>query len=379
MTQAIVPNSDQMDGSTEQMTTPSADATEADDQKSTSQLDLAALTTYLESATPGAVRGTLSASLIGGGRSNPTYRVTDGDRTWVLRRPPYGHVLPSAHDMKREFTVISALAGTPVPVPETVLLCEDASVLGASFYLMELVDGLPVGTVEQASVLTPEERRRLGFALADTVADLHGVDPASVGLGSFGRPDGYLERQLSRWGRQWESSRTTDRPEVAVLLDKLSRALPQSQFPGIVHGDVKLDNVLASRDDAGKIVAVLDWEMATLGDTLADVGIMLSFWDQPGTADSPITKGLARLDGFPTRAELLDRYATRRGIDLPNVDWYTVFADFKIAVILEGIGARHAQGDTVGGGFDDIADMVGPLLQRALDLAAVSTVSELRR
>ena len=361
------------------MTTPCADATGNDEQKLTPGLDLAALTTYLEAASPDAFRGPLSASLIGGGRSNPTYRIADADRTWVLRRPPYGHVLPSAHDMKREFTVISALAGTAVPVPKTVLLCEDVSVLGAAFYLMELVDGRSVGTVDQVSALTPEERQRLGFALADTFADLHGVDPMSVGLGSFGRPDGYLERQLDRWARQWEASRTADRPEVAVLLDKLRRALPVTRFPGIVHGDVKLDNVLASCTDPGEIVAVLDWEMATLGDTLADVGIMLSFWDQPGTVDSPITKGLARLDGFPTRAELLDRYATRRGIELPDVDWYTVFADFKIAVILEGIGARHAHGDTVGEGFDDIADMVGPLLQRALDLAAVSTVPELRR
>ncbi|MFC9767339.1 phosphotransferase family protein [Rhodococcus jostii] len=361
------------------MTTSHAEADTHEGREDSAGVDLTALAHYLDSALDGGVCGDLAVSLISGGRSNPTYRVADADRTWVLRRPPYGHVLPSAHDMKREFTVIRGLAGTAVPVPDAVLLCEDKDVLGAAFYLMELVDGTPVGTVEQASALTPDDRRRLGLDLADTLAALHGVDPDAVGLGSFGRPGGYLERQLDRWARQWEASRTTDRPEVAVLLDKLRRALPTSHFPGIVHGDVKLDNVLASRDDAGKIVAVLDWEMATLGDTLADVGIMLSFWDQPGAVDNPVTKGLARLDGFPTRAELLDRYATRRGIEIPDIDWYTVFADFKIAVILEGINARHAQGDTVGGGFDDVGDMVGPLLQRALDLAAVSPVSELRR
>lgn len=342
-------------------------------------LDLGVLAGYLRGVLPEALAGDLTATLIGGGRSNPTYRLTDGERSWVLRRPPYGHVLPSAHDMKREFTVIEALGGSAVPVPRAVHLCEDTSVLGARFYLMELVDGVAVGTVEQAGVLTSDERRRLGFDLADTLAALHGVDPNAVGLTEFGRSDGYLARQLRRWSQQWEASASVDRPEVAVLLDKLRRALPDSRFPGIVHGDVKLDNVLVSPADRGRIVSVLDWEMATLGDTLADVGIMLGFWDVPGEEPNPITRGLATLDGFPSRAELLDRYATARGIDLPDVDWYVVFADFKLAVILEGIAARHAKGETVGDGFDGVADMAGPLLARALDLAAASSVAELRR
>lgn len=343
------------------------------------ELDLDALAAHLQATLAGGLAGPLTASLIGGGRSNPTYRLTDGESVWVLRRPPYGHVLPSAHDMKREYTVIEALGGSAVPVPAAVHLCEDTAVLGAPFYLMDLVDGRPVGTIEQAEGLTSEHRRGLGLALADTLADLHDIDPAAVGLDDFGRPDGYLERQLNRWARQWESSKTTDRPEVAVLLDKLGRALPRSRFPGIVHGDVKLDNVLVSRDDPARIVTVLDWEMATLGDTLADVGIMLSFWDIPGRPVNPITRGLATLDGFPSRAELLERYASRRGVELPEVDWYVVFADFKIAVILEGIAARHAQGETVGEGFDGVGDMAEPLLQRALDLAARSSDPELRR
>ena len=343
------------------------------------ELDLDALGVHLQATLPGGIAGPLSATLVGGGRSNPTYRLTDGENVWVLRRPPYGHVLPSAHDMKREYTVIDALAGSAVPVPAAVHLCEDTHILGAPFYLMELVDGRSVGTVSQAEALTPGQRHRLGLDLADTLADLHEIDPASVGLSEFGRPDGYLERQLKRWERQWVSSKTSERSEVAALLGKLSRAMPRTRFPGIVHGDVKLDNVLVAHEDPASIVAVLDWEMATLGDTLADVGIMLSFWDVPGSPFNPVTKGLATLDGFPTRAELVDRYAARRGIELTEIDWYTVFADLKIAVILEGIHARHLQGDTVGEGFEDIADMVGPLLQRALELAETSSLHELRQ
>lgn len=356
-----------------------ASSTTSDAGRVVSGLDLDALSTYLSTHLAGGIDGEITASLISGGRSNPTYRVADGSNTWVLRRPPFGHVLPSAHDMVREFTVIDALASTSVPVPEAFLLCEDEDVLGATFYLMELIDGNSIGTPESAAALLPADRERAGLAFADVLADLHSVDPDSVGLNTFGRTNGYLERQLDRWSRQWDASRTTDRPEVAALLDKLRRAVPTTSLPGIVHGDVKLDNVLYSRSDPGKIVALLDWEMATLGDTLADVGIMLSFWDQPGAVDNPITRGLARLDGFPSRAALLERYADRRNIDLPDIDWYTVFADFKIAVILEGINARHAKGDTVGEGFDDVADMVGPLLQRALDLTRTSSVHELRR
>ena len=322
--------------------------------------------------------GALTASLIGGGRSNPTYRLADGARSWVLRRPPYGHVLPSAHDMVREFTVIEALGGTAVPVPQAVHLCEDIDVLGAPFYLMELVDGVAVGTPEQAEVLTAAERRRLGFDFADTLAALHAIDPASVGLAEFGRADGYLERQLGRWERQWEASRTVHRPEVDDILALLRKSLPDSRFPGIVHGDVKLDNVLVDRTDRGRIVTLLDWEMATLGDTLADVGIMLGFWDVPGEAPNPITRGIAAMDGFPTRSEMLERYAATRGVELPDVDWYVVFADFKMAVIMEGIAARHAKGETVGDGFDGVADMTATLLHRALDQADRSSVPTLR-
>ncbi|WCT06044.1 phosphotransferase family protein [Rhodococcus qingshengii] len=353
------------------MSTTTADAS--------TELDLVKLGDHLSLALPDGITGTLSADLIAGGRSNPTYRLTDGEQVWVLRRPPYGHVLPSAHDMRREFTVIDALQGTAVPVPAAIHLCEDESILGASFYLMDMVDGVGVGTVEQARTLDAADRRRLGFELADTLAALHDIDPHSVGLSEFGRPHGYLERQLRRWEQQWQASSLTCRPEADLLLGKLGRALPQRSVHGIVHGDVKLDNVLVSASDRGRIVAVLDWEMATLGDTLADVGVMLSFWDTAGIPHHPITRGLATLEGFPSRTEMLERYALARGIDLPDVDWYIVFADLKIAIIMEGIAARHARGETVGDGFEGVSDMAEPLMQRALDLASRSTVPELRR
>ncbi|BAD58393.1 phosphotransferase family protein [Nocardia farcinica] len=341
--------------------------------------DLRALRDYLATALDDGIAGELTASLIGGGRSNPTYLITDDARTWVLRRPPYGHVLPSAHDMGREFTVLSALCDSPVPVPRPVHLCRDTEVLGAPFYLMEHVVGRSVGTPEDAAELTVPQRRSLGFEFADTLAALHDVDVDRVGLADFGRPDGYLERQLERWARQWRASATRERPEVELLLDTLGRSIPVTRFPGIVHGDVKLDNVLVSPQDPTLIVAVLDWEMATLGDTFADVGILLSFWDVPGVPVNPITRGLTALEGFPTRAELLGRYAEQRGVELSDIEWYAVFADLKIAVILEGINARHRQGETVGDGFDGVADMVGPLLRRALDLAAASDLPGPRR
>jgi aminoglycoside phosphotransferase (APT) family kinase protein len=332
-------------------------------------IDLTALTLYLDGQLEGGVRGTLTASLISGGRSNPTYEIADSRRTWILRRPPLGRVLPSAHNMEREYRVIHALSGTVVPVPKPVLMCSSTNVLGAPFYLMEKIDGQTIRTPEDAAELPVEDRGRLGMAMADTLAALHKVDPAAVGLSDFGRPEGYLDRQLDRWEAQWRASRTKDRPEVDLLLDILRRTVPTTLFSGIVHGDFKIDNVMVANDDGGSVIAVLDWEMATLGDTLADVGILLSFWDEPGRPHNPVTGGLTAVAGFPSRAEVLERYSKQRGIELPETDWYVVFADMKIAVILEGIHARYLGGQTVGAGFEDIEEMVGPLLKRALDLA----------
>jgi aminoglycoside phosphotransferase (APT) family kinase protein len=341
-------------------------------------LDLIRVTDFLAGRV-GALVEPLGASLISGGRSNPTYLLTSGERRWILRRPPYGHVLPSAHDVAREYVVLRALLDSAVPVPRALFLCQDPEVIGAPFYVMDFVDGVLLDTVQTARSVTPADRRRASFAMARAIANLHEINAETVGLGDFGRPHGYLERQLARWAKQWQASRMTDRPEVEILLAKLGREVPENHFPGIVHGDVKLDNIVVAPHDYSRIAAVLDWEMATVGDTLCDVGIMLGFWDKGATTDNPLTAGMTRLEGFPSRSELLECYAQQRGIEPPCLDWYLVFADFKLAVIMEGIHARHSAGATVGRGFDGVADMVTPLLQRALLTAADSSLPELRR
>lgn len=341
-------------GSTSEVAPPSA-----------AQVDVRALRIYLEEALPGGVAGDLHVELLPGGRSNPTFRLADTTRRWILRRPPYGHVLPTAHDMGREYRVQAALADTAVPVARTVMLCEDESILGAPFYLMEMVDGVTLRDRVQTSQLSVVQRRRLSEALVDILASLHEVDPIEVGLAGWGRPDGYLERQLRRWHQQWEASETAPRREVDELLDLLGRTCPTTSNTGIVHGDFKLDNVMVDPKDPTRVRAVLDWELSTLGDTLTDVGILLSFWDEPGELPNPISQGATALDGFPSREEMARRYANARGIDLEDLSWYLVFADLKIAIILEGIHARHRRGQTVGKGFDGVEDMVDVLLQRA--------------
>ncbi|WP_037609211.1 phosphotransferase family protein [Streptacidiphilus rugosus] len=310
--------------------------------------------------------GPLTAELISGGKSNLTYRLTDGKHRWVLRRPPLGHVLATAHDMGREHRVIAALAGTAVPVPRVHLLCADDEVLGAPFYLMDEVAGTVYRTAEDAAGLGPERARALSFRLIDVLAELHAVDPADVGLADFGRPEGYLERQVSRWHRQAEGSRSREIPGLDELQQRLSEGVPASQRATIVHGDYRLDNTIAADDDS--IAAVLDWEMATLGDPLADLGLMKVYWDIAGRMPgNPVAGAVSPELGFPAMAELVDRYAATTGLDVTPLPWYTAFAQYKLAVIAEGIHYRFIQGKTVGEGFSHLGAMVPPLVALALD------------
>ncbi|MEU5190398.1 phosphotransferase family protein [Streptomyces klenkii] len=327
-------------------------------------LDPERLRAHLERELPGLVRGPLAAELIEGGRSNLTYAVSDGTGRWVVRRPPLGHVLATAHDMRREHRVISALHRTAaVPVPGALLLCEDESVLGAPFYVMEFVEGTPYRTAAQLTEIGPDRTRKVVLGLADTLVRLHAVDPEAAGLADFGRPDGFLERQLRRWGKQLEASRNRELPGIDALRSGLAAALPASPAATVVHGDYRLDNVLIGVDDA--VAAVLDWEMSTLGDPLTDLGLLVMYSEQEPVPGSPIST-TRDAPGHPDPAEIVERYAAASGRDVSALPWYTAFAYFKLAVILEGIHYRYTLGQTVGAGFDRIGQLVPLFIDNGL-------------
>lgn len=332
-------------------------------------VDLDALAAWLDTERPGLRAGELSGSVLAGGKSNLTYRITDGTSSWALRRPPLAHVLPTAHDMRREFRVISALQGTDVPVPQAIALCEDADVLGAQFYLMGFVDGVVLDQRDVLDTLTAEQAATSCDLLMRTLATLHDVDPGSVGLGDFGRPEGFLARQVKRWHQQWQASETQPRPELAALVDRLVATMPEQSAPGIVHGDYRLTNVMYTRD-VTRIAAVVDWEMATLGDPLTDVGLNVVYQDlaqqDPTGADTGVMPGLSPERGFLTAQQMVDAYGRASSRDLTHLAWYVAFGYFKLAVISEGIHHRFLAGKTVGEGFDQFGPRVPVLLQTAL-------------
>jgi aminoglycoside phosphotransferase (APT) family kinase protein len=345
-------------------------------------LDLERLRTYFAANVEGATDAPLSASLISGGKSNLTYSITDGVTTWVIRRPPLGHVLPTAHDMAREYTVINALGTTPVPVPKALAFCDDTSVNGAPFYVMELVQGTIARTAGDLAAFSTDDARRCSAALVDVLAAIHQVDYVAVGLGEFGRPDGYLERQVRRWNQQWERSKEAGCPDVPAITElarRLAQSVPTSPAPTIVHGDYRLDNTMLAADDPGRIVAVLDWEMSTLGDPLADLGLFLLYWGRDETSAASVAgAAISPEHGFFTRDEIVARYAAATGLDLTALEWYEIFAAYKLAVIVAGIHARFLMGMTRGAGFDGMGEVVRSLSEGALARADASPLAGLR-
>ena len=341
-------------------------------------VDLDALRGYFAEHVEGADGHPLSAELIAGGRSNLTYGITDGEHRWVLRRPPLGHVLPTAHDMGREYRVLTALAGTNVPVPRTYAFCDDESVNGAPFYVMERVDGRILRTADETATLSRDEATACSHELIDVLARIHMVDYEAVGLGDFGRPDGFMERQVRRWGQQWERSKAADLPGIDELARRLRAAVPESGPPAIVHGDYRLDNTMLAADDPACIVAVLDWEMSTLGDPLADVGLFLLYWGQTDAQVIATGDAIANQPGFLSRDEIVELYAKQSGRDVDHLDFYVVFAFYKLAIIVEGIAARYRMGKTLGEGFEHMGQMVVRLVDGALDVANRSSIPALR-
>ncbi|MGD0880086.1 MAG: phosphotransferase family protein [Acidimicrobiales bacterium] len=309
--------------------------------------------------------------LIAGGRSNLTYRVTDGaGHTYALRRPPVSHVLATAHDMTREHTVISALQSTGVPVPRTLGLCTDTAVNGAPFYVMSFVEGHILRDEAASSRLAEPVRAHASDSLVDTLAALHAVDVDAVGLGQFARREGYIARQLKRWHGQFEQSTLDGRPGPAVIdraWEVLSAKIPDQQGASIVHGDYRLDNTVL--DDRGDVVAILDWEICTLGDPLADLGLLLVYWAEADDRDQAVL-GVAptALPGFATRDQLVARYAAASGRDVSAVPYYRAFGIWKLACILQGVYVRYAGGAAAGDrtGVDQFAEGVVRLGERAL-------------
>ena len=322
---------------------------------------------WLESNVDGA-RPPFRFALIAGGRSNLTYAVTGSEGgCCVLRRPPLGHVLATAHDMAREHRIVSAIGRTTVPVPPVLGLCTDSDVIGAPFYVMGFVDGVVLDSPERAAELAPALRPRVTEHLVDVLADLHAADVDEIGLGDLAKREGYVERQVKRWSTQWEQSKTRELPAIDEAARRLRNQLPVQQGVSIVHGDFRFGNCLTDVQ-SGRINAVLDWELCTLGDPLADLGYLGVYWFD-GNASSARPNDPTPAGGFPAYDEVVDRYARRTGRDVGGIGYYVAFGCWRLAVISEGVYARYlhgAMGDDLGVDFSAFKDNTELLADRAL-------------
>jgi aminoglycoside phosphotransferase (APT) family kinase protein len=331
-------------------------------------IDLASFAEWADAVLP-QFRAPFAAELIAGGQSNITAHMTDADgREFVVRRPPLHGVLPTAHDMGREHRIIHALGPTPVPVPEALALCAEPDVIGAPFYVMSYVAGIvlnDVSTVEAA--LDDTARAHAGTSLVDALVELHAVDWRAIGLEGFGKPTGYLDRQLRRFTGLWEHNRTREISAVEEVGGWLAANMPASGPATVVHGDYRLGNTVFAPSAPARLIAILDWEMATIGDPLADLGYTTIHWTQPGDAIGKFNlQAVTTLPGFPTRQELIDRYEQRSGRSMQALDWYVTLALWKAVVFMEGNYKRALAGSTDDPYLKTFGEGVMELAQRAL-------------
>jgi len=330
-------------------------------------LVLEPLIAYLDLRSLGAGEPEIAA--IGEGHSNLTYLFTRGDTRFVLRRPPRGPLPPSAHDMLREARVITSLHGH-ARVPEVLAVCDDESVIGAPFYVMDFVEGNAPQTSIPDTLDTPEDRSRMSEELIDSLVELHAVDWRAAGLEGFGKPTGYLERQLRRFLGLWDINRTRELPAVEQVGKWLGDHLPESPAATVVHGDFRLGNVLFAPEAPARLVAILDWEMSTIGDPLADLGYLCLFWSDPDDPPAPMSDaaGLTRADGFLRRDEVVARYEEASGRSMRDAHWYQVLALWKLIVFMEGNYRRAASGASDDPYLEAFGETIAEIGDRALEL-----------
>ena len=327
---------------------------------------------YLRERLP-ETRGTFSLAQFGGGHANLTYLIRFGENEYVLRRPPLGPVAPGSHDMKREHRVLRDLWRAFSLAPQSYLLCDDHTIIGSDFHVMERRHGIAIRTeLPDGYDWTPELNAGVGNMMIDVLASLHQADPDQAGLGDLGRPEGFLGRQLSGWAKRWDAARDENAPDaMGDIITWLERGLPGSQHVSLLHNDFKLDNMLVAADNPACAIAVLDWDMCTRGDPLADLGYTLAFWGEAGDEPAWI-KGASMPtwnEGFPTRDEVVQRYAARTGVDCAHADWYHLFGIFKIAVILQQIYIRYLRGQTQDERFAVFGERISGLVDKARSLA----------
>ena len=341
------------------------------DVRADERLDKTRLEPWLRARLPD-TRGGFEVAQFGGGHANLTYLISFGNTEYVLRRPPLGPVAPSSHDMIREHRVLKDLWQVFPLAPRSYIVCEDDTIIGAPFHVMERRHGFAIRTELPGGYdWTPELNARVGAMVVDALAGLHCVDPAAAGLGGLGRPEGFATRQLSGWSRRWEAAKHKESSAMQDIIAWLEREIPSSGRVCLLHNDFKLDNMLVANEDPGRAVAVLDWDMCTRGDPLMDLGYMLAFWGEAGDDQSWIMAASMPTwnPGFPARAQVIERYADATGIDCSHIHWYHVFGVFKIAVILQQIYIRYLRGQTQDERFAVFGDRISALIGKGHALA----------